>query len=615
MSPNLLNTEKRRNWIIIGICLIFLIYLIQLFSLQIVDNNYKKWAENNVFFKKVRYPSRGILYDRNNNLLVYNQPAYDLMVVMKEVEPFDTLTFCNILNITELQFRKRIEDIKNRSINPGYSPYLPQFVLTQLGNKEYGILQESLYKFPGFYIQNRTIREYTYSNAAHILGYIANVNKNNLAEDKYYAQNDYIGKTGVERSYETYLRGEKGIEILLRDAHGRIKGKYENGIHDTDPIPGKNLTLSIDIELQKYGEELLQNKLGSIVMIEPSTGEVLCMAASPTYDPSLFVGRQFGANFLELQEDPYRPLINRALSGQYPPGSTFKVAQGLVFLEENIITASTMYTCYNGFPPGGGKPRCHAHGSPLNLLHAIGTSCNAYFCWGLKNMLDNKKYGTIKTAMDTWKERMEAQGFGVKLGIDLPGEASGLIPDSKFYNKLYNNRWNPFTLISNAIGQGEVTTTPLQISNLAATVANRGYFYTPHVVKAIQDDALDPVYSKRRETGIQKEHYESVIEGMRLAVTSGTCWQANLPDIEVCGKTGTVQNAKIKDHSVFMGFAPKDNPKVAIVVYVENAGFGSKIAVPIGRLMLEKYLRGSIPESSLYLEQEMKNAIILNNAL
>ncbi len=614
MNAKGINPGRRRRLIIIGISFVVFIYLVQLFMLQIVNEDYKARADNNAFLRKTLYPSRGTLYDRNGNLLVFNQSAYDLMVVMKEVHPFDTLALCNILSVSADQFKKRMVDIKNRSINPGYSPYLPQTLFTQLGNKEYGVLQEFLYKFPGFYIQDRTVREYNYPNAAHVLGYIAPVDKQNIQDDDYYTTGDYIGKTGVERSYESILRGEKGVEILLRDAHGRIKGKYENGAQDVEPVSGKNLTLSIDIELQKYGEELMQNKLGAIVMIEPATGEVLCMVSSPTYDPSLFIGRQFGVNYKELAKDPFRPLLDRSLGGIYPPGSTFKTAQALVFLQEDVITPTTAYSCFGGWPLNNGRPACHAHGSPLSLAPALGTSCNAYFSWGLHAMLNNKKkYGTIANAMDIWRDHMVDQGFGYKLGIDLPGEKGGLIPNSQFYNK-QNKRWNAFTVISIGIGQGEVAVTPLQVCNLAATIANRGFFYTPHVVKNIQDMSLDSLYTTRRYTKIASQHYEPVVEGMRLAVAGGTCSGAWMPDIEVCGKTGTSQN-RGHDHSLFMGFAPKDNPRIAIAVLVENAGFGARMAVPIGRLMIEKYLKGEISESSKWLEYNVKEATVLHSAL
>ena len=612
--------QERRRYFIVGIVtLVVLIYLIQLFRLQVLDDRYQHWADSNAFFNKTIYASRGIMYDREGRLLVHNKPTYEVMVVVRETQEFDTLSFCRALNVDVDYFRRRMDEVKNRKLNPGYSSYTPQSFMSQLGNKEYGLLQESIYKYPGFYIQNRTAREYTYPNAAHVLGYIAEVNKREMDNDDYYQRREFVGKIGIEKSYESYLRGEKGAEILLRDARGQIKGKYEEGIHDREPVAGKDLTLSLDMELQAYGESLMQNKLGAIIMIEPSTGEILCLVSSPSYDPSLLVGRDFGKNFTELTKDPYTPLMHRAMTGRYPPGSTFKTSQGLVFLQENIITPTTQYSCYSGFPAGGGKPACHIHSPILPLAPAIGTSCNSFFCWGMKAMLENRKYGTIQNALDTWADLMKSQGFGRRLGIDLPDEMGGVIPGSQLYDNKYKDKngrpwWRASTIMSNAIGQGEVLLTPLQICNLVATIANRGYFYTPHVVKSINGESQTPEYTTRRYTKIESKHYDPIVEGMRMAVTGGTCYKANIPDIVVCGKTGTAEN-KGKDHSIFMGFAPMDKPKVAVMVFVENGGFGSDYAVPIGRLMIEKYLKGEISPQSAATEEKMKNAIILRNVV
>ena len=612
-------TLENRRYVISGaVVFLVLIYVIRLFMLQIVDSDYKAWADSNAFLKKTLYPSRGLIYDHNGKLLVYNQPAYEVMMIMREVQPFDTLDFCQILGITKEQFVKRVADIKDRRLNPGYSSYVPQLFMNQLSAQEYGVLQEKLYKFPGFYIQNRTNREYEYPYAANILGYIGEVNKKDIENDSYYVQGDDSGRSGVERSYEKVLRGVKGEEILLRDAHGRIKGKYDEGKHDRAPESGKNLTLAIDMELQAYGEKLMQNKLGGIVMIEPETGEVLCMVSAPSYDPSLLVGRKRGKNHLMLQRDPSKPLFDRPLMAQYPPGSTFKPTQGLIFLQEQVITPETRYTCAHGYTFRGGKPACHGHPSPLPLSGALSTSCNSFFPWGLHDMLDSRvRYPSVQQAFDVWKDHMVSMGYGYKLGIDLPGEKRGYIPNSKTYDKIYRGRWNSSTIISIAIGQGEILATPLQICNLAATVANRGYFITPHVVKEIQDTPLDTLYTRRRYPTIDSHYYEYVAEGMRGAVIGSpygaTCRGANLPDIEVCGKTGTAENPHGKDHSIFMGFAPYHQPKVAICVFVENAGFGATYAVPIGRLMIEKYLNREIPEADKMLEETMINTVILPN--
>ena len=611
MEINTKYTLENRRFVIGGaVVLLVLIFIIRLFFLQVVDSDYKAWADSNAFLKKTLIPSRGIIYDRNGKLLVYNQPSYEVMLVMREIQPFDTLDFCNILGITKELFVKRIAEIKNRRLNPGYSSYVPQVFMNHLSAQECGVLQEKLYKFPGFYIQNRTIREYEYPYGAHLLGNIGEVNQGDIEKDPYYVQGDNAGRSGVELSYEEALRGVKGVEILLRDAHGRIKGRYEEGRHDVAPVSGKNLTLSIDMDLQALGEKLMQNKRGSIVMIEPETGEVLCLVSSPSYDPNLLVGRQRGKNHIMLSKNSDKPLLDRAIMGRYPPGSTFKPTQALTFLQEGIITPETAYPCYHGFIYRGLKVGCHGHAAPAKLVPAIGTSCNAYFCWGLYYMFGNRtKYKNVQEAMTVWKDYMVSMGFGYKLGIDLPGEKRGLIPNAPFYDKAYRGSWNGLTVISISIGQGEVNATPLQIANLGATIANRGYFITPHVVKQIQDEQIDTLYTRRRYTKVEARHYETVVQGMRRAVLAGTCRKANIPGIEVCGKTGTAQN-RGHDHSVFMGFAPMNDPKIAIAVYVENGGWGADYGVPLGALMMEQYLNGKLsPESEKLAEMYQQRHI------
>jgi len=594
------NLERRKYVIGGAVLVVALLFIVRLFVLQIMSDDYKKHADSNAFLKKVQYPSRGVIYDRTDKLLVYNQPAYDIMVVMKEITSLDTLDLCRTLQITPDFLRKRFRDLKNRKLNPGYSPYTNQVFLSQLSAEECGVFQEKQFKFPGFYIQRRTIRQYNYNAGAHILGDIAEVSKSEMEADEYYAPGDFIGKLGVESFYEKQLRGEKGVEVLLRDAHGRIQGNYMDGAFDKSSVPGKNLTLSLDIELQMLGERLLEGKIGSIVAIEPSTGEVLCLVSSPTYDPRLMVGRNRGKNHLEMARNPWKPLLNRAIMGTYPPGSTFKTTQALTFLQEGIITTGTSYSCVGGFSYRGLHVGCHGHPSPLSLIPAIATSCNGYFCWGLYYMIGaRQKYGSVQKAMNTWRDYMVSMGFGYTLGIDLPGEKRGMIPNAGYYDKAYRGSWNGLTIISIAIGQGEVTATPLQIANLGATIANRGYFITPHVVKQIEGEPLAPEYKEKRYTMVDKVHYDEVVEGMRNAVLGGTCRAANLPDIEVCGKTGTAQNHG-RDHSAFMGFAPMNNPKIAIAVYVENGGWGATYGVPIGKLMIEKYLKGKLsPEDEV----------------
>lgn len=609
--------EKRKYVIGMAAVVIVLIYVIRLFDLQIMTDDYKKNADSNAFLNKIQYPSRGAIYDRNGKLLVFNQPAYDITFVPREVTQLDTLDLCRALNITFEQFQKRMKDVKNRWMNPGYSKYTHQVFMTQLSAEECGVFQEKLFKFPGFYIQRRTIRQYTYDAAGHALGDIGEVSKKDIEADNYYIRGDYIGKQGIEKSYEKYLRGEKGVEILLRDAHGRIQGHYMDGKLDRPSVPGKNLTLGIDIELQRLGERLLQHKIGAIVAIEPATGEILCMVSSPTFDPHLMIGRQRGKNHRMLQRDKRKPLLNRAIMGAYPPGSTFKTAQALTFLQEGIIHEDyPTFPCAHGFNYGSLHVGCHGHGSPLPLVPAIATSCNSYFCWGLFRMFSDKKYGSPQNAITVWKDHMVSQGFGYRLGTDLSGEQRGLIPNAKFYDKAYRGSWNGLTVISIAIGQGEILATPLQIANLGATIANRGHFITPHVVKEIQDNELDSIYRTPRVTSIDREYYDEVVEGMRAAVTgstgSATCRMVGtiLPGVEACGKTGTAQN-RGKDHSVFMGFAPMNDPKIAIAVYVENGGFGATYGVPIGAMMMDQYLHGKLSPENEIRAEEFSNRVIL----
>ncbi|MDD2799309.1 MAG: penicillin-binding protein 2 [Bacteroidales bacterium] len=606
------NFDNRRYFIAGAVIVIAFLFILRLFFLQVIDSDYKNFADNNAFLKKTIFPSRGLFYDRNNKLLVYNQPTYDIMVVTREVQSLDTLDFCQTLGISKEDFIARIEQIKDKKRNRNYSSYTPQVFMTQLTQQEYGALQEKLYRYTGFFIQNRTLREYMAPSAAHLYGSMAEVTQKDLDNDDYFTQGDYTGRSGIEKQYEEVIRGEKGYEILLRDAYGRIKGKYDNGKFDRKPIAGKNLKLTIDSELQQYGEMLMEGKLGSIVAIEPSTGEVLAMISAPSYNPSDMNGRERGKNYGALQRNPDKPLFDRPLMAAYPPGSTFKTTQALLMQQEGILSAGTSYPCNRGFAYGSHKLGCHEHPSPLDLPHSIQNSCNAYYCYALRNMLENRaKYPNIQTAFDTWKEYMVKMGFGYKTGIDLPGEKRGLIPNSTFYNKIYGERgWHAVTIISIAIGQGEVLATPLQICNLAATIANKGYYVTPHVVKAIQDTIVDKKYRTKNFTGIEPKYYDIVQEGMALAVTSGTATAAQLPGIEICGKTGTAQNPHGEDHSIFMSFAPRQNPKIAIAVYVENAGFGARYAAPIASLMIEKYLNRKIADNRKSKEEQLRKTII-----
>ena len=591
---------ENRKYVIGGVAIfIVVVYIIRLFTLQIMSDDYKKNADSNAFLKKIDYPSRGVITDRNGKLLVFNQPSYDIMVVMNEAKGrLDTLDFCQTLGITREEFDKRMETIKDRSKNPGYSRFTQQLFISQLSDKDFSIFHEKIFRYPGFYIQRRSIRQYQYPVAAHVLGDVAEVSPADIEEDDYYQPGDYIGKLGVERKYEKQLRGEKGVQILLRDAHGRIQGSYMNGALDKRPVPGKNLTLGIDYDLQALGERLMEGKIGSIVAIEPTTGEVLCMVSSPNYDPRIMVGRARSKNHRRLSTDPMKPLLNRSIMGQYPPGSTFKTTQGLTYLSEGIINPSTPFGCSHGFYFRGLHVGCHGHASPLSIVPALSTSCHAFFCWGLYYMIGNRsKYGSVQNAMNTWRDYMVSMGFGYKLGIDLPGEKRGLIPNAEFYDKAYRGSWNGLTIISISIGQGEVNATPLQIANLGATIANRGYFYVPHVVRKVQGEPLDTTYTTRHYTKATKKAYDYVVEGMRASVLGGTCRALAKYDFMACGKTGTAQN-RGHDHSVFMGFAPMNNPKIAVAVYVENGGWGADYGVPLGGLIMEQYIHGKLSEES-----------------
>ena len=587
---------ENRRFVIGGVAAaIVLIYIVRLFTLQLLSDDYKKNADSNAFLKKIEYPSRGVITDRHGKLMVYNQPAYDIMVVMNEAKDrIDTLELCEALGITKDDFINRMDNIKDRSKNPGYSRFTQQLFMSQLSDKEFSVFQEKIFRFPGFYVQRRSIRQYMYPYAAHVLGDVGEVSEGDIEDDDYYQLGDYIGKLGVEKSYEKQLRGEKGVQILLRDAHGRIQGKYQNGKYDKKPVPGKDLTLSIDLKLQALGERMLEGKIGAIVAIEPSTGEVLSMVSSPSYDPRMMVGRLRGKNHTKLSRNVWKPLLNRAIMGQYPPGSTFKTTQALTYLSEGIIYPGTTFPCHHGFSYRGLHVGCHGHASPLALTEALSTSCNGYFCWGLYYMIGNRrKYHTVQDAMNTWRDYMVSMGFGYKLGIDLPGEKRGLIPNADYYDRAYKGSWNGLTIISISIGQGEVNLTPLQIANLGATIANRGYYYVPHVVRKVQGEPLDTLYTRKHYTMAKRKAYNAVVAGMRSSAIKGTCKYLGHSNIVMCGKTGTAQN-RGQDHSVFMGFAPMNNPKIALAVYVENGGFGADFAVPIARVLMEQYINGKL---------------------
>ena len=593
------DTLQNRRFVIAGvITAIVLLYIVRLFSLQILDDRYKEGADSNAFLKKTQYPPRGLIYDRNNTLLVYNKPAYDITLIMREIRDLDTLSFCRALNIDKKFFIKRIAEIKDRKRNYGYSSYTPQVFMTQLSIEDIATIQQSMYKYPGFYIQNRTLREYAFPHAAHVLGSIGEVSQKRIENDSYYKSGDYAGRDGVEYTYENSLRGEKGVEILLRDAKGRIKGKYEDGRMDVAPKAGSNLVLTIDIQLQVLAEKLLDGKIGSVVAIEPKTGEILALVSNPTFNPALLVGRQRSKNYAELVRDPTKPLMNRATQAQYSPGSTFKPIQALVTLELGGINEHTRFSCSG---KGSSPIKCtHSHGSPVDILNAIEQSCNPYFWHAFRSTIEKDGYGeknkNFKHSFDQWREAVMSFGFGHKFeDSDVYEQTRGNIPSEKFYNRYFGETgWRAMTIRSLSIGQGEILVTPLQLANSMAAIANEGFYVTPHLNKN------DTMQKRIHTVKVDKKHFPIVNEGMWRVFEFGTGRRTKIPDVSMCGKTGTVQNNHGKDHSLFVGFAPRENPKIAIAVVVENAGFGATWAAPISSLLMEQYLNGKVARTEMY---------------
>lgn len=604
-----MNIFPERKFIIQGLIIIVAaILLSRLFYIQVVDDSYFLSANNNVLRKLNIYPARGIIYDRNGKILVQNEPVYDLMVIPRQTKLLDTLEFCRLIGISKEDFITKMEKARK------YSPFKASIFEKQLSARLYAGFQERLFEFPGFYVQNRTVRKYPDSTAAHVLGYIGEVDENIIAKtNNYYQLGDYIGISGIEKSYEDILRGQRGTKVIMVDVLNREQGSYENGSYDTVAIAGEKLISSLDYRIQKLGEQLMRNKKGSIVAIEPSTGEILCFISSPGYDPNLLVGRERGNNYVKLLRDETKPLFVRPIMAQYPPGSIFKAVESLIAQQENLIFPETRFPCGGGYSIGSRFVKCmHVH-PPLDLREAIAQSCNAYFCWTFKKLIDQGNYGNVEKNFLKWREYVNNFGIGKKTGIDLPNELSGLLPTVKFYDKYYGSgRWKSSTIISLSLGQGELGVTPLQMANIMAIIANKGWYYNPHLIKSIGDKAyVKKEFTTKNYVGVDSSYFEVVIDGMQQVVERGTAVYAKINDITICGKTGTAQNPHGKDHSVFVAFAPRENPKIAIAVVVENAGFGSTWAAPMASILIEKYLKDTVSRPAYYIDR-LLNADLIN---
>ncbi|OIP02815.1 MAG: penicillin-binding protein 2 [Bacteroidetes bacterium CG2_30_33_31] len=586
-----------------------LIIVIRLIILQLIDKNYRFLAENNSLRNITVHPPRGLVYDRNGKILVYNEAVYDLMVIPNRVKNIDTVALCKLLDIDKEGFNERM----NKAIKQ--SCYQASLFEKQISKENAAYLREKLYKYIGFYIVPRTLRSYPKPIAAHLVGYIGEVNDRDLEKDSFYSSRDYIGISGLERTYETVLRGRKGVKKLLVDNLNREKGSFYDGKYDVEAVNGSDITLGIDMDLQEYGEKLMANKKGGLVAIDPSTGEILAIISSPTYDPNMLVGRIRSKNYNDLLKDLRKPLLNRALISSYPPGSTFKTINALIGEQEKVLFQNTLYSCNMGINFSGLHIDCHEHPSPLNLEQSISQSCNAYYCNVYRSIIENRRYKNSEQGYRKWRYYTQQMGFGKVYPTDLPYEKSGNIPSPEYYDRYYGKgHWNAITTISLAIGQGEILVTPLQLANQAAFIANRGYYFIPHIIKKIEGQkSIDARFLIKHYVGIDKQYFEPVIAGM-MGVTEigGTASSSRLDSIIICGKTGTAQNPHGKNHAVFIAFAPKDNPKIAIAVFIENSGFGGVWAAPIASLMIEQYLKGHVAEKRKPLELRMIEGNLLN---
>ncbi len=608
-----MGADGRHIRLFIGLGIAVLLLLGKIFSIQILENRYKEDADRNSTIYETIYPTRGVIYDRNGQILVGNKVAYDILVSPREVQAFDTLALATVLDVEPSFIRARLQEYERRKSSIGFQSVT---MLRTVPAETYMRFDEVKYRFPGFKGQVRGIRDYPVNAGGNLLGYVSEVNQDYI--DRHpgeYRSGDYAGMTGIEAAREEDLRGEKGYHIYLRNSRNQIEQPYKDGAEDKEAVPGHDIVTTIDAQLQQYGQELMQNKVGSIVAIEPSTGEILALVSSPGIDVEQLA--DIGKHYNDIVSNPYKPMYNRAVQASYPPGSVFKLVNGLIGLQEGTLKPSYMYPCSQGYHFGAGhKLGCHSHKSPINMEESIMMSCNAYYCYVLKNILDNKKYPSVADALDAWHEYVESFGFGRKLGSDFPAELAGSIPTSKTYNKAYGRgRWNSTTVISLSIGQGEILATPMHLANLCATIANRGHYYIPHIVKASEGVEIEPRFTEKQYTKVDTVHFTKLIRGMWRAVNSGagmggTAWVAHIDSLDVCGKTGTAQNPRGADNSVFICFAPMDNPKIAIAAYVENGGFGATYAAPIASLMVEKYLKGEVKRKAL--EEQMKSRDLMS---
>ncbi len=598
-------SSGRKNVILFIFFSVGVIFLMRLFYMQVIDDSYLRSARDNVFRNMTDYPARGFIYDRHGKLLVYNAPVYDLMITPKQVKDIDTAEFCSLIGITIEGFNERFRKAK------AYSSIKPTIFEKQLSAETYATLQEKLYRFPGFFVQPRTLRKYPEPIAAHLFGYIGEVDSAITAKDKYYKEGDYIGKSGIEQSYETVLRGKRGTRVMVVDVFNRPKGSYMNGKYDTVAVAGQSITLSLDADLQRYGERLMQNKVGGMVAIDPQTGEILALVSAPSYDPNLLVGRERTKNYAELLKEVTIPLYNRAIMAPYPPGSTFKLINDLIGEQEGVLHPGTTYYCDGGYHMGGQTVKCDERHGSLNLEGAIAHSCNTYHCYVFRSIIDQKKFPTSEAGYTAWRNHVLTFGIGKRLYSDLPQEMKGNVPSVEFYDKYFGKgHWKSSTIVSLSIGQGELGINPLQMANTMCIIANKGYYYIPHIIKQIGDSTkAQPRYREKNYTDIDPKYFDIVQDGMESVVESGTAAASKIKGITVLGKTGTAQNPHGKNHSLFVGYAPRENPKIAIGIMVENAGWGAEWAAPIASLMMEKYLTDSI--SRPLVEKKMLEGVII----